>query len=292
MNLNPRTVILAIVALVIAAGTGWMVQSWMKAQRASILASIPKPKKEVRNEVRVLVAKRTLPAGLLIKPRDLEWRAWPKRGVLPIYAVEGKHKIETYTGAVVRKAIIAGEPITTGRVAKPGDRGFMAAVLTPGMRAISIPVNAISGIAGFVFPGDRIDLILIQKRGGGKSGRVVRFAETVFKGIRILAMDQSTNDATGKPRISKIATIEVTPKQAEQIILVTQLGKLSFSLRSLALKEGENGELIDQIEGPAKRSYTVTKDIEASVVLGGVPGTPPPKTVDVLRGSKKSKVRF
>ena len=291
MNLNPRILILAVVALGLAVGTGLLVQGWMKAQRDAILASIPK-KQPQRADFRILVAKRTLPAGLLIKPRDLEWRAWPKRGIVKTYAVEGRQKLQDYIGAVVRKGIAIGEPISVGRIVRPGERGFMAAVLSPGMRAISIKIGPTTGIAGFVFPGDRVDLLLTQRRGGGNKSRVERFSETMLEGVRILAMDQNTNDENGKARLAKTATLEVTPKQAEIIAIAVELGKLSFSLRSLALKVGKDGEVLDRHEGPAKRGKSVTADTEVSLVIGGRPDARPQKKVDVVRGHKWQSLKF
>lgn len=291
MNLNPRILILAVVALGLAVGTGLLVQGWMEAQRIAILSSIPKPEAK-KADSRILVAKRTLPAGLLIKPRDVEWRAWPKRGIAKSYAVEGRRKIEDFTGAVVRKGISAGEPISEGRMVKPGQRGFMAAVLSAGMRAISIQVDSTSGIAGFVFPGDRVDLLLTQRRGGGNKARIERFSETLLEGVRILAMDQNTNDENEKAKLAKTATLEVTPKQAEMIAVAVQLGKLSFSLRSLALVEGKDGELLDQLDGPAKRGESLTADTEVSLVIGGNPNDQPQKKVDVIRGNKVESLNF
>lgn len=283
LNLNPKTVILAVVALLIAVGTGILVQGWMKAQRAAMLASLPKAEKQVVHHVRILVARRTMPAGTLIKPRDVEWRAWPEKGLGKTYFVEGKQKIKDVVGAVVRKGISEGEPISLGRVVKQGDRGFMAAVLTPGMRAVAIPINPISGIAGFVFPGDRVDLLLSQRT---KNDRTT---ETLLRGLRILGMDQSTNDQNGKPRIAKTATIEVTPKQAEMIGVAVQLGKLSFSLRSLAARDGNKDDLIT---GPAVRGDTFTRARDVSIVIGGKPGARPRRKVDVIRKTQRKTLSF
>jgi pilus assembly protein CpaB len=140
---------------------------------------------------------------------------------------------------VVRRRIAAGEPITDGLVVKPGDRGFLAAVLEPGMRAVSVPINAISSHSGLIFPGDRIDLILTQALSTNEGeDSVRRVSETVLQDIRIIAMGADTNDdpAEGKAnQKAKTATFEVTPAQAEQVTLLTELGKLSLSLRSLAV---------------------------------------------------------
>ena len=285
--MNPRTILIAVLALTIAGGTGFAIQSWMKAQRASLLAQQPKEKPETDGP-QVLVARATLPAGTLLNREHVEWRAWPAKGVSKAYVVKGKRKIEDFINAVVRKGIAAGEPITEGRVAKPGERGFMAAVLTPGMRAVSVRVDATSGIAGFVFPGDRIDLILTHKVKVAKAGRAAirRVSETVLTGVRVLAVDQSTNDVDGKPKIAKTATLEVTAKQVELVAVAAQLGKLSLSLQSLP-SGGSKGHAKASQSGPARRGHSVTRDYEVSRVINseGDQG----RSVSVLRGSSAGK---
>lgn len=287
--MKPKTLVIALVALVIAAGTAMLIQGWINAQRADLLAQLNKPEAAKAQGLKVLVAARKLPAGTLLKPIHLEWRAWPSDGQNKNYAVKGKRAKKEFVGAVVRSGISAGEPLTNGRVAKPGERGFMAAVLMPGMRAVSVQINRTTGISGFVFPGDRIDLILThkyQQGKRGKGGKTVRVSETILTGIRVLAVDQSTNDQTDKPKVAKTATLEVTPKQAEVLAVAAQLGKLSLSLRSLAFDE-TSGKATNPSE-PGKRGRTYTRDYDVSRMInrGGGGGS---SGVLVLRGSKSRK---
>ena len=130
-------------------------------------------------------------------------------------------------GAVVRRGIGAGQPITSATVVKPGDRGFLAAVLSPGKRAVSIPINATSGNAGLIFPGDHVDLILTQTLEGSDGDLARRVSETVLSNIRIIAMGVETGDVAkdGKNHEkARTATVEVTPRQAESVALITELG--------------------------------------------------------------------
>jgi pilus assembly protein CpaB len=284
--MNAKTLIIAVVALIVAGATGLLIQSWMNAQRDAMLRAMPKGEKADTSIPRVMVARKPLPSGTFLKPEHMEWRDWPKNGVAKSYLVKGKRTVNELVGAVVRRGISAGEPITDGRIVKPGERGFMAAVLTPGLRAVSIPVNATTGIAGLVFPGDRIDLILIQKlkSGKGTSRTTIKVAET---GVRILAIDQRTGDqkAKGKVRskVGKTATIEVTPKQAEMVAVANELGKLSLSLRSLAIDQ-TSGRPVALPMGPARRGRSTTRASDVSRLIGITKSKTP--TVTVLRGNK------
>ena len=287
--MNAKTIVIAIVALVVAAATGLLIQSWMSAQRDAMLRSMPKVAKDT-GVPKVMVARKGLPAGTFLKPEHIEWREWPKRGIAKAYLVKGKRTINELVGAVVRRGISAGEPITDGRIVKPGSRGFMAAVLTPGMRAVSVPINATTGIAGFVFPGDRIDLILTHKlsSGKGKKRKSSQVSETVLTGVRVLGVDQRSNDQTqgkGRVKIPKTTTIEVTPKQAEMVAVAKELGKLSLSLRSLAIEEA-SGLPAALPMGPARRGRTTThaSDVSRMIGRGGQRGA----SVTVLRGRKSA----
>ncbi len=283
--MNAKTIIIAIVALVVAGATGLLIQSWMNAQRDAMLRGMPKAAKTDTGVPKVMVARKSLAAGTFLKPEHLEWRAWPKKGVAKAYLVKGKRTVNEVVGAVVRRGISAGEPLTDGRIVMPGERGFMAAVLTPGMRAVSVPINATTGIAGFVFPGDRVDLILTHKLKSGKglNSKTLRVSETVLTGVRVLGVDQRSSDqkGKGKVRVPKTTTIEVTPKQAEMIAVAKAIGRLSLSLRSLAIEEA-TGLPAALPMGPARRGRTMTRASDVSRLIGVVNNGSP--TVTVLRG--------
>lgn len=232
--MNVRLIALLLVAVVAAGGAVFAASSWISAQRAELARSKtrPAPKQEA---VEVLVARETLPTGTLLRKDHFRWQPWPDKTLSANYMRRKDTNIEEFEGAVVRNSVTLGEPVTKAKIVQPGERGFLAAVLKPEHRAITVGVNAISGIAGFVFPGDRIDLLLTHEI---KQGRKARHAtETVLVNVRVLAIDQSTNDQAEKPKLSKNVTLEVTPKQAEMVTLISALGRLSLSLRSLQLEE-------------------------------------------------------
>lgn len=285
MNLNPRTLLLAVAALATAGLTAFLVQGWIANQRALLLAQRPvEAPREPPNQI--LVAKQDLPAGTFVKPEHLQWRAWPADGLDASFVRKSEDAMNAFTGAVVRKGIVAGEPITAKRVVKAGERGFLAAVLSPGMRAVSVKVNAASGISGLVFPGDRVDLILSHKiKIQGAKNRTVRsVSETVLTNVRVLAIGQTTDDQQGKPIVAKTATLEVWPKQAEVVAVVIELGKLSLSLRSLAKTDEElekNGEALAYKKDPV---HSYTRDSDVSHLIGAANGNL--HIVEVIQGSK------
>jgi pilus assembly protein CpaB len=233
--MGPRRIIVLLIALVAAGGTAMYARSWVEGQQANVTVVAPAPQQEIYE---VLVADLDLPAGSFVKPQHLRWQSWPNDDVPDTYVLKGTRSEEEMVGAVVRSRIAAGEPITDGAVVKPGDRGFLAAVLSPGMRAVSVPINPTSSNSGLIFPGDRVDLILTQSLiTGQEEGSIRRVSETVLSNIRIIAMGTETSDdpQAGKANEkAKTATFEVTPHQAEAVTVLTELGKLSLSLRSLA----------------------------------------------------------
>jgi pilus assembly protein CpaB len=188
---------------------------------------------------KVLVAQRALPTGTIITADAVSFQDWPKELVQDAYFLDGQADMSKLLGTVVRFPVTAGQPLTQGALVAPGDRGFLAAALGPGMRAITIPVSDTSGVGGFVFPGDRVDLMLTQQVKSGTDGNEeLKAAETFLRNLRVLATDQATSTETvdGKSvvKTSRTVTLEVTPRIAEKISVAQTVGQLSLSLRPLA----------------------------------------------------------
>src|SRR4029079_8143440 len=188
----------------------------------------------------VMGAKKALPAGTIIDLEALTWQPWPKELMQSAYYTEGKPDADgqKMLGTVVRYPITAGQPVTRGALVGPKDRGFLAAALGPGMRAITVPVNASTGVAGFVFPGDHVDMVLTQTVQGGGDGPPLKVSETIVRNLRVLATDQRIDSKgdDGKTEVKTFSnvTLEVTPRIAEKISVAQSLGTLSLSLRSIA----------------------------------------------------------
>jgi pilus assembly protein CpaB len=189
---------------------------------------------------KVLVAKKALPVGTIIDADSFTFQPWPKELMQSAYYVEGQADGDPkkLMGTVVRYQITAGQPVTRGSLVGPQDRGFLAAALGPGMRAITVPVNAASSVAGFVFPGDHVDMVLTQTVSGGGEGPALKVSETIIRNLRVLATDQRVSEKNddGKTEVKTFSnvTLEVTPRIAEKISVAQSIGTLSLSLRSIA----------------------------------------------------------
>ena len=287
-----RNILLIMGAVFMMGGTAFVAKNWLDAQRlpvqvATVEAEAPPPVQLTY----VLVAKTDIPLGTFLDEESLDWRAWPEEGISETYLVQGNFDETTLHGSVSRQNISAGDPIVQGRLVAPGERGFLAAVLKPGFRAVSIDVDATSGIGGFVFPGDRVDLILSHTiQDSTLEDRTERRAsETILTNVRILAVDQSTDNTSEiEPSVADTATLELTPKQAEMIATVRNMGQLSLSLRSLVKDEEELERLVagedalEEAEPKKGRTYTWESDVS---VLVPRPGTSDVKVV-VARGSE------
>ncbi|MEO5494046.1 MAG: Flp pilus assembly protein CpaB [Sphingomonas sp.] len=235
--MDSRKMILLVGALVVAAITAFMARSLISG------SSAPQANAQMAPPVsgtEVLVATKTLPVGTILDATSFKYQPWPTQMIGGAYFVKKDgFDIKTLQGTVVRTVITAGQPLTQGSLVKPGDRGFLAAALTPGMRAVTFPVENKNSVAGFVFPGDRIDLMLSQKVIGGGDGPPLSVAETIMTNLRVLATDQRTTtdvDEQGKTVVKSISmvTIEATPSIAEKISVARSLGDLSVVLRPLA----------------------------------------------------------
>ncbi len=240
--MDVKKIVLLVGALIIAGVTAFMAKSMFSGAAAPQAQAGP----VVPAGPQVLVATRTLPVGTIIAAEAFRYQPWPQGLVQDAYYIRGEEggiDPQTLIGTVVRNEITAGQPVTQGSLVRPGERGFLAAALGPGMRAVTVAVSATSGVAGFVFPGDRVDLVLTQEVEGGGDGAPLRASETIIRNIRVLAVDQRLNarDEAGNQVAQTVATVtfEATPKIAEKIAVAQTIGQLSLSLRSLADNNAE-----------------------------------------------------
>ena len=275
--MNSRTVVLISAAL-IAAFTAVVVRNR--------LSSKPKVAVAITESKRVLIAKRDLAPGVFIDANnDLDWAE--VKGVAENESLrEGVVKRTDYNGAVMRRAVKTGKAIAPDEITRSGDGGFLSAVLEPGMRAVSIAVNATTGAAGFIAPGDRVDLIITHRVNNSGRQNVSESQETVVsetfvQRVRVVAVDQSLDSADAKATLAKNVTVEVNEQQAEQIAVATEMGKISMALRS-ALPETEANK--------AATSSNYTRDSDVSQMMVRDIAIAP--RVRVIRGDAKEELQF
>ena len=188
----------------------------------------------------VLVAAHPLPAGTRIEAADLHWQRWPLDAIDPLWLTRERGS-SSMLGRVVPVGLAAGMPLTTAVAAAPGSGSSFAAAIRPGWRAATIAVTPAAGLAGFIAPGDRVDVVLTQTLGARRT------AQTLFADLGVLGVDQrqrgdfraaapiaATSDALGDASGTEppgLVTLEVTPRQAEALAVAADLGKLVLILR-------------------------------------------------------------
>jgi pilus assembly protein CpaB len=253
----PRRIIFILIALVLSVGAFFLAQQWFRASPQVKVAGqtivAPPP------AVRVLVAKTVLPVGTMLTADAMRWQLWPGDDAPLDYIVDGRGPPVNLVGALVRTRLVAGEPITSGEVARVGDKSAMSAMLAPGTRAMTINVNPATGVGGFLTPGDRVD-VLVSLAVPNKSGpgAPTRVSQTILTNLRVVGVDQALTDDrkpdTKANATPKTVSLEVTPKQAEILAVAIDLGVINLTLHSL----GSPNEL--DRAGPV----TQTSDTEAT----------------------------
>lgn len=242
--MDTRKIMLIIGALVIAIGAAIGVNMMLRGSSAAEVRAAAAP--ELAGS-QILVATRQLPAGTIIGPDSFRFQPWPQELVEANYFMKDKTDTQKLIGTVVRFPITAGQPLTQGALVQPDDRGFLAAALGAGMRAVTVKVSQEEGVAGFVFPGDRVDVLLAQKlsieEGSNYPDKELFTAETIVRNVRVLATDQriTAENAEGKQEVVTFGsvTLEATPDIAEKIAVAQNMGQLSLALRPLAESAGE-----------------------------------------------------
>lgn len=261
-----RRILLLVVALIIAAFTVMMLRNHQAQPVAEGPVTPPTP--------RIIVAKHDLTPGSFVQAaQDLDWGNAPvAEAPTPTPAVdangnpvepqpsqpqangaatppvdpyyrEGSVKLEDFNGAIVRRPLHTGEPVSQSAILKAGTGGLMSAVLEAGKRAVSISVNTTSGNAGFVLPGDYVDLIITREitrnisNGRESETRKIIYSKIFIENVRVLAADQTLDNGENKALPAKTITVEVTPTQSQEIAVAAELGKISVSLRSAVKNE-------------------------------------------------------
>lgn len=263
--------------LMAVAGLGIVGVQAMRPHRAPPPPALPK--------VKVLVAARIVSGGTLLKEEDLA-DTEVLESKIPAGVLEDTPDVRSNLhGALVLRYLDKGTMLRAADVLRPRDRGFLAAVLSPGMRAIAVGVDAVSGAGGLIWPGDRIDLILTQRlQQNANAGHSVA-AETILKNARVIAVDQKlvqgANEAGASVgNLARTVTLEVTPDGAERVAVAQRLGELSVIVRPAT----------DTSQTASGNVPTVFASDVSSVMLSAP--KPDKQTVTVIQGTQHQEVSF
>jgi pilus assembly protein CpaB len=229
-RMTPARIIILVIA-VVAGGIAALLAGRQEQPPA------PEPVAQIET-TDILVANSDIGIGSGLSAQDLRWQTWPTAAAGPnfIRKSERPDAISQLVGWITRTPFSAGEPIREAKLIRAQGSGYMAAILNPGMRAVSIDVNPETGVSGFVLPNDRVDVILSRRdREAEKAAGVeIHSSETILANVRVLAIDQTVEEKSGqKVVVGKDVTLELSPRQAETLYLSRQLGTLSLALRPL-----------------------------------------------------------
>ncbi len=223
---------IAILGVALVAGVAaFFLMMGNKPQNAPV--QVVQPVKE--ETVRVLVAGRNIERGERLAIDDTNWVSWPKAALQPTFLTDADpEKREEIENAVARSIIVAGEPIVETKLIHAGESGLMAAIITPGYRAVTMRVSPETSSGGFILPGDRVDVLHTDGRDADASTRML------FEDVRVLAVNTIYSEAPETPNIDGVnVTLELSPRDSETFVTARSSGTLSLVLRSIFKPEGD-----------------------------------------------------
>jgi pilus assembly protein CpaB len=240
---------------------------WLNNQTSRRSPAVAAAEKQVPTQT-VVVAKQPLRFGTELNASMLQEIPWPANAV-PTGAFAKISDVLSPGRRIVLAAIEPNEPVLALKITGPGQRATLSALVKPGMKAVTIRVNDVEGVGGFVLPGDHVDVVLTRQIDKGQATTAV-----VLQNARVLAVDQSADERSNKPSVAKSVTLEVKTVEAQKVWLASTVGSLSLLLR----KAGESAET---------RTRKITlKDLESGLFGGDAPAT---AKVVVTRASKKQE---
>ena len=237
--MRANTVIMVVLAVVFGVVAVVLANIWLAGQRNAMAATSADTPRDT-----VVVAAAPLKFGDVLSADKLREIAWPA-GAIPQGAFKTAKELLDAEGGnrQALQAIGTNEPILATKITGPGQRATLSAVLTEGMRAVSIRVNDVLGVAGFVFPGDRVD-VLLTRNVRDADGNEQSYVDVLLQSVKVLAVDQVADESTESPTVVKAVTVEVDTKDAQKLTLAAGSGQLSLALRQSASSEGETTERV------------------------------------------------
>ena len=257
-----RGIILVVLSLVMAIGAAWTANSWIAAKAAAEEGAL--------KGTHVVAAAMEIPYGTKVEGRHLKYVEIPK-GVAPTGFFTSADDVK---GRVSTTPITRGEILIAERFAEHDAGSTLAALVGENMRAVTVRVNDVVGVAGFLLPGNRVDVLSARKEANRRA-----VTETILKNIKVLAVDQTAATDTNEPIIVRAVTLEVSPKQAETLVLARTEGQIQLTLRNPI--QSEPGPEV--VAKPAPKIPSRKRPTR--------PTRPTSTTVIVIRGTKVEKVK-
>lgn len=250
--LRGRGPILIVLSLVLAVGAAWVANRWLQARAAPPDTSSP--------TTSVVTAAMDIPFGTKIETRHLA-TIQMLRGSEPPGSYHDSKEVE---GKVSRAALLSGEILLEGRLADQGNGSTLAAVVEKNLRAVTVRVDDVVGVAGFLLPGNRVDVLGSRDVGSNEA-----MTETILQNVRVLAVDQTAATEKNEPVVVRAVTLEVSPDQAELLIKWKEQGSIQLTLRN-----------------PLDETMEQKPKAQPVVVAAPVRRKPPAPTVTVIRGTE------
>jgi pilus assembly protein CpaB len=220
------------VSVFLAALAVYGAQTYLNQQRLAMQQALVQPAPEMHT---VAVAAHALHFGTRLEDSSIKLIPWPANARPPGSFTTAEDLLGDGKEARYAKSSIAeGEPIQKTKITGFGERATLSTALKPGMKAVSIRVNDVLGVAGFVLPGDRVDIMLTRSRRSGGRGNDETFTDVLLQGVKVLAIDQTADDRADKPSVVKTVTLEVATDEAQKLTLAQNIGLLSLALRNIA----------------------------------------------------------
>lgn len=253
--MRASTLLSILIALMLAVAAVFGTQNYLDAQRQQLEQAARSERGEPLNTI--VVARNPLRFGERLTAEKLELIPWASE-TLPTGAFTAIDQLAGTTDDTARFVLSSmerGEPVLSAKITNPGQRAKLSTAISPGMKAVSIAVNDVLGVAGFVLPGDRVDVMLTRTVGNDRSEA---FVDVLLQGVRVVAIDQTADDTRDQPSVVRTVTFEVTTEEAQKLTLGATIGTLSLALRNVVGAE---------IEEPSRMTVSELSVTSASAAL-------------------------
>jgi pilus assembly protein CpaB len=269
-----NSLIILFFALVMGGIAAYLANSWLRSHSAAPVAT---------GTATIVVASFAIPFGTAIAADNVREISWPADAI-PQGSFSHVEDIVKDGRRLVLSPFVRDEPIVASKVTAPNEHASMSTIIEPGMRAVTVPVDDVRGVAGFISPGDFVDIALTRTVTSGPDAGPV--SEVILQHVKVLAIDQTSNEHQDAPKVAKLVTLEVTQEQALKILLAVNVGRLSLILRQAS-------EVAVAPQSRVGVSDLFTGGVPSSEPQAAPPVAPPPESdlrkVTVVRSMRSEE---